>query len=163
MTFSVIVVQHLDKLFVSGLAQWLSRETGLHVQSAQAGQLPAAGIVHVACTADHLILDSQGRLTYVREPTDCVHRPSVDVFFGSLLRAPVAAGAAVLLTGMGQDGAAGLKALRDAGWETLAQNEATSVVWGMPGAAVRAEAVSRVLPIDAIGAAIDRRMDNRNA
>jgi chemotaxis response regulator CheB len=151
-------VQHLDKLFVNGLAQWLAKETGLDVQLAQAGQQPASGTVRVACTADHMILDSQGNVAYVPEPADCPYRPSVDVFFGSLLRAPVVPGAAALLTGMGRDGAVGLKALRDSGWETIAQDEGTSVVWGMPRAAIRADAARRVLPIHQIGPVIDRAM-----
>ena len=156
---SVIIVQHLDEHFVGGLAKWLASETGLDVQVAQAAQRPEAGSVRVACTTDHLVLDKHGRFRHVAEPSDCIHRPSVDVFFGSLLSAPVALGTAALLTGMGQDGAAGLKALRDSGWRTIAQDEATSVVWGMPRAAVRADAASSVLPIEQIGQAINRNLN----
>ena len=157
---SVIIVQHLDEHFVDGLAKWLGGETGLDVQVAQVGQRPEAGTVRVACTTDHLVLDRQGRYRHIQEPIDCVHRPSVDVFFGSLLGGPATPGTAALLTGMGQDGAAGLKALRVAGWETIAQDEATSVVWGMPRAAVRADAASRVLPIEQIGPAIIHTLGN---
>jgi two-component system response regulator WspF len=163
LAYALLVVQHLDTIFVPGFAQWLAKETGLPVQLVEAGRPPVAGAVSVACTNDHLVLDAQGRLQYVAEPRGCVHRPSVDVFFGSLLRAPVSAGAAVLLTGMGQDGAHGLKGLRDAGWETIAQDEGTSVVWGMPGSAVRLGAANRVLPAAAIGPAIDQCMRSRTA
>jgi two-component system response regulator WspF len=84
----------------------------------------------------------------------------VDVFFESLLSAAVAPGVAVLLTGMGQDGAAGLLELRRAGWHTIAQDRDSSVVWGMPGAAVKLGAAVEILPAGAIGAAVCRRLDS---
>jgi two-component system response regulator WspF len=113
-----------------------------------------AGTVHVACTADHVRVNAEGRLVYTREPIECAHRPSVDVFFESLLHARVKPGVAVLLTGMGRDGAWGMKTLREAGWDTIVQDEATSVIWGMPGAAVQLQAAKRILPIDRIGPAL---------
>jgi chemotaxis response regulator CheB len=76
------------------------------------------------------------------------------VFFESLLPAGVCPGVAVLLTGMGRDGAAGMASLRAAGWTTVAQDQASSVVWGMPGAAVQMGAAAQTLPIDVIGGAI---------
>ncbi len=69
-------------------------------------------------------------------------------------------GVALLLTGMGRDGAAGMKALRHSGWKTIAQDQATSVVWGMPGAAVQMQAADRVLPVDQIGPAISEFMNS---
>jgi two-component system response regulator WspF len=78
----------------------------------------------------------------------------VDVFFQSLLTAGVQQGVAVILTGMGRDGASGMASLRTAGWTTIAQDRATSVVWGMPGAATQMGAAMQTLPIDKIGAAI---------
>ena len=155
--FSVVIVQHLDALFAPGLAQWLTTETAQPVTVIESGQPIVDGSISVAGTGDHVILDRRGRLRYVREPADHVHRPSVDVFFHSLLAAPVRPGSAVLLTGMGRDGAAGLKALREAGWETIAQDRATSVIWGMPGAAVNLDAADHVLPVDAIGGQIGAR------
>lgn len=155
-----VIVQHVDPAFAPGLAQWLARETCLPVEAVQARVPLAEGRFYLACTDDHLILDGRGQLGYEREPVNEVYRPSVDVFFKSLLTAPVAPGTAVLLTGMGRDGAVGLRALRDAGWHTIAQDEATSVVWGMPGAAARLGAPIETLPIQDIGAAISRRLRN---
>ena len=119
-------------------------------------ELLQPGTVYLACTDDHLILNTYGRLTYVRQPDDAIHRPSVDVFFESLLRAPVRPGTAILLTGMGRDGAAGLKSLREAGWVTIAQDQATSVVWGMPGAVAKAGLAAEILPLNSIGPTIER-------
>jgi two-component system response regulator WspF len=152
--FSIVVVQHLDPLFVPGLAEWLNQETGLTVQLIREGDPPAVGTVHLASTSDHVVVRGGGRLSYVKEPQQHVYRPSVDVFFASLLRHRVPAGVAVLLTGMGRDGATGLKSLQEAGWKTIAQDQETSIVWGMPGAAANLGAADRVLPADQIGPAI---------
>ncbi|MDI9410743.1 MAG: chemotaxis-specific protein-glutamate methyltransferase CheB [Bacteroidia bacterium] len=148
----VVIVQHIDRAFAPGLAEWLGRETGHAVVLAQDGQAPTAGTVHVACSDDHLVLE-HGRFAHRAEPRSLAHRPSVDVFFESLVGQPC--GVAVLLTGMGRDGAEGLRALRRAGWHTIAQDEATSVVWGMPGAAVALGAAVEVLPIQRIAQAIE--------
>lgn len=160
--FSVVVVQHLDKLFVPGLVEWLANETKTSVQQIEAGQRPAVGTIHVACTSDHLVLNAAGAFQYVREPACHVYRPSVDVFFDSLLRARARPGVALLLTGMGRDGAAGMKALHEAGWKTIAQNKASSIVWGMPGAAVQLCAADQVLPLDRIGPAASALMKSAN-
>ncbi|MFV2066347.1 MAG: chemotaxis-specific protein-glutamate methyltransferase CheB [Pirellulales bacterium] len=157
------IVQHVDPFFAPGLAEWLTTETGKEVVVVQSGQLPEPGTVYLAATADHLEVDPCGQFRYVREPEDQVYRPSVDVFFRSLLTAPVTPGAAVLLTGMGRDGAEGLQALRQAGWPTIAQDEATSVIWGMPAAAVRIGAVEHLLPIQAVGGKIERILSQRNS
>jgi chemotaxis response regulator CheB len=148
----IVIVQHIDCAFAPGLAEWLARETGHQVVLATDGQAPTAGTIHVACSDDHLVL-KHGRFAQRAEPQSLAHRPSVDVFFESLVGQP--RGVAVLLTGMGRDGAQGLHALRHAGWHTIAQDEATSVVWGMPGAAVALGAAVEVLPIQRIAQAIE--------
>ena len=160
LNYSVVIVQHLDRYFVPGLVEWLKCETKRSLQQIEPGQRPQTGTFHVACTSDHLVLTSAGVFQYVREPVDHVYRPSVDVFFDSLLKARVRPGVALLLTGMGRDGAAGMKALRHSGWKTIAQDQATSVVWGMPGAAVQMQAADRVLPVDQIGPAISEFMNS---
>lgn len=156
--FPVIIVQHLGTSYVPGLAEWLSNETQSRVQVVQPGRRPQPGITQIACTEDHLVLDQNGLLQYVREPEHQIYRPSVDAFFASLCTAPIEPGAAVLLTGMGRDGAASMKSLRGAGWDTIAQDEPTSVVWGMPGAASKLGAASRILPVGHIGQAITDSM-----
>lgn len=160
--YSVVIVQHLDRIFVPGLVEWLTHETNTAVQSAEPGERPARGSVHVACTSDHLVLGAAGEFQYQREPEDLVYRPSVDVFFNSLLKSAVRPGVALLLTGMGRDGATGMKALNQAGWKTIAQDQATSIVWGMPGAAVQLQAADQVLPLDSIGPMISELMKTIN-
>ena len=155
---AIIVVQHLDVRFTEGLMATLRERTRLKVSAAAGDTAPQPGTIHVAAREDHLILDADGLLRYVREPADAPHRPAIDVLFASLARHPAASGCAVLLTGMGRDGAEGLLALHRAGFLTLAQDEATSVVWGIPGAAVALGAADQVLPLDQLAAVILRRV-----
>jgi two-component system response regulator WspF len=157
---AVLVVQHLSHAFVRGYADWLGAETRRSVSIACDGQAPQAGEVLVAGEDRHLAFGEDARLRYADEPRALLHRPSVDELFLSLAR-NARPGVAVLLTGMGRDGADGLLALRRAGWHTIAQDEATSVVWGMPGAAQRLGAATEVLPLQHIAAAIEARLQCR--
>lgn len=159
----VVIVQHVDVQFASGLASWLSSETGHTVRIVGGGETPQAGRILLAATNDHLVLDSSGRLAYSQIPKETVFRPSVDVFFESLAAASVARGVAVVLTGMGRDGAVGMKKLRKGGWHTIAQDKASSVVWGMPGACVEAGAAIEVLDANAVGGAIVNAMARKGA
>lgn len=154
----MVIVQHIDLTFAPGLADWLSRESRQNVEVARGGDSLAPGRILIAATRDHIVIDGSGTLRYTEEPREQVYRPSVDVFFESVLRSKASPGVAVLLTGMGRDGAMGLAHLRGAGWHTIAQDKATSVVWGMPGAAVEMGAAAEVLPIGEIGRAIGARL-----
>jgi two-component system response regulator WspF len=153
----IVVVQHVDPEFAVGLAGWLNRTSQLSVQVARPKTVLESGNAYIACTKDHLIYRSN-MLDYTQEPVDLVYRPSVDVFFKSLAKQPLQAGIAVLLTGMGQDGAEGLLALRAKGWHTIAQDEASSVVFGMPKAAIQLGAAKEVLPISEIPISILRNV-----
>jgi len=153
---AVIVVQHLDVAFVPGLVTWLASETGWPVRAIEVGDAPETGTILVAASNDHLVMGLTRRLRYDEEPKELVHRPSVDAFYYTLRRKWPTPGVAVLLTGMGQDGAKGLCRLRERGWATLAQDEATSVVYGMPKAAVACGGASEVVPIDHMGARVER-------
>jgi len=148
---AIILVQHVDRHFSAGLATWLETESRFPVRPAEDGVTPEGGVALLAASNDHLTMTSRGALRYTREPIDYPYRPSVDVLFRSVAAMWGESGSAALLTGMGQDGAIGLRALKEAGWRTLAQDEATSVVWGMPQAAVKLGAAQFVLPIDEIG------------
>ena len=159
----IVIVQHIDPAFAPGLADWLTRETGQRVEVAQVGETVRSNRILLACTADHLVFDTDGRLNYITEPREQVYRPSIDVFFDSIFRARAASGIAVLLTGMGRDGAVGLGRLRASGWHTIAQNKSTSVVWGMPGAAVEIGAATEILPIQNVAVAIAARIMQVNA
>ena len=154
---AVVVVQHVDVTFAAGLAAWLADRTGKSVRVASPGDVPKAGEVLIAGTNDHLVLTSARTLEYRDEPKHVFFRPSVDVFFETVAAHWPQPGTAVVLTGMGRDGAAGLLTLRQKGWHTIAQDEATSVVWSMPKAAIEAGAACDILPIDRIPAAVMMR------
>lgn len=152
---AIVLVQHLDRDYVHGLVEWLAPAARRPVRPIEAGDRPVAGTVHVACTDDHLVLRHDGAFDYAREPADNPYRPSVDVFFASVAKLGPTPGVAVVLTGMGRDGAEGLLALRQAGWATFAQDRASSVVYGMPRAAAENGAALAVLPLHALGAALE--------
>jgi two-component system, chemotaxis family, response regulator WspF len=153
MPFAVAIVQHVSSEFVAGFAEWLAAESRRSVRLARAGDRLAADDIVVAGEDRHLVITPDGAIAYSDEPRESLHRPAVDEFFSSLAR-HAAPGVAVLLTGMGRDGAEGLARLRAAGWHTIAQDEASSVVWGMPGTAHRMGAAVETLPLEGIGAAV---------
>ncbi len=150
----VVVVQHIAADFAVGLAGWLQRRAGLPVQVARAGDCPEPGRVYVAASDDHLLVRSDRRFAYVAEPKDYPYRPSIDVLFESLSVSWPEPAVAVLLTGMGSDGARGLGKLRKCGWYTIAQDSKTSIVYGMPKAAADLGAAIDILPLSQIGPAI---------
>ncbi len=147
---AIVIIQHVDAQFATGMAEWLNQQSRLPVRVAQEGERPTVGSVLLAGTNDHLILTSAGRLSYSREPSDYVYRPSVDVFFHSVRQFWSSEAVGVLLTGMGRDGALGLKALRDRGCHTVAQDEASSAVYGMPKAAATLNAAVDILALEQI-------------
>ncbi len=151
---TIVIVQHVDAAFAPGLGQWLSQHAGRKVELIRDGMELTEGKILLSGTDDHLILGAHGRLYYSAEPKALTYRPSVDVFFKSVAGHWPRSGVAALLTGMGRDGAEGLLQLRRLGWKTIAQDESTSVVWGMPRAAVALGAADQVLPLPLIGQAI---------
>jgi two-component system response regulator WspF len=148
---AVVIVQHVDEQFAAGLANWLNGQTALPVRLAGVGEAPQAGTVYLAGRADHLVLNEHGRLGYTRFPENCWYRPSVDVFFRSLEKHWQDSVVGVLLTGMGRDGAEGLKALRNRGCFTISQDAASCAVYGMPKAAAELGAATEILALDKIG------------
>ncbi|SHE49672.1 two-component system, chemotaxis family, response regulator WspF [Kaistia soli DSM 19436] len=147
---ALVLIQHVDEKFAPGLADWLGQHTALSVRTAAEGDRPETGVVLVAATGDHLVFKSTGELGYTSEPRDYPYRPSVDVFFESAALRWRGELCGVLLTGMGRDGAKGLKMLRDRHHLTIAQDKATSAVYGMPKAAAALDAASEILPLNAI-------------
>ncbi len=158
----VVIVQHIDVAYAPGLAQWLTGEIKRPVTVGVHGEALRLGAIVVASTADHLVVQN-GCVRYVADPLDQIFRPSVDVFFASVVQERITPSVAILLTGMGRDGAQGMRSLRDSGWHTIAQDQATSVVWGMPGSAVEMGGASEILPLDQIGAAASRILHSRFA
>jgi two-component system response regulator WspF len=159
---SVVIVQHVDAAFAPGLGQWLSEQSARKIRLITEGSVLAEGETVLSGSDDHLILGPDRRLHYSPEPRTISYRPSVDVFFSSVAQHWPRPGVAVLLTGMGRDGGEGLLALRRLGWKTIAQDESTSVVWGMPKAAVELGAADQVLPLPQIAQAIEGLVFQQN-
>jgi len=144
-------VQHVDPQFAAGLADWLGTRTALCVRLAREGDRPEAGTALLAGQDRHLVFADATRLAYTRQPADCAYRPSVDVFFNSAERFWQGDVIGVLLSGMGRDGAEGLRALHSRGHHTIVQDRPSSAVYGMPGAAAELHAASEILALDKIG------------
>jgi len=145
-----VIVQHMDVQFSQGLAQWLNDQTGLNIQIARHKQTPRINCIYMAGTNDHLIINKAGQFEYTKEPVDYPYRPSVNAFFESALNNWPNKIIGVLLTGMGRDGANGLLSLYKHGMLTIAQNQKSCAVYGMPKAAVELNAVSIELNINDI-------------
>lgn len=145
----LVVVLHIHEAYATQLAAWLATQIKLPVALAQAGPVPARGVV-IAPPNRHLIM-SRGALAFSMAPPRHHCRPSIDVLFESLAIELGARASACLLTGMGRDGARGLLAIRRSGGLTIAQDEASSVVYGMPREAVACGAATHVLPLGEIG------------
>ena len=146
----IVIVQHVDSEFANGLANWLNGQTPLNVKTAEKGSLLRKGNIYLAASNDHLILRPNLSLDYTPEPVNYPFRPSVDVFFNSAASNYPGKVIGILLTGMGRDGAEGLLTLKKAGMTTIAQDENSSVVYGMPKAAMELGAADKILPIDNI-------------
>lgn len=147
---AIVVIQHVDEHFAAGMAEWLGQSSALPVRVAREGERPEPGVVLLAGTNDHLTLKASDRLGYTPKPVDYAYRPSVDVFFQSACHFWHGTIVGVLLTGMGRDGALGLKALRNHGHYTIAQDQASSAVYGMPKAAAFLDAAVDILPLEQI-------------
>jgi two-component system chemotaxis response regulator CheB len=153
----VLVVQHIPKAFSGPYAKRMNACCKMTVFEAEDGQQVMPGHVYIAPGDRHLLLVRDGARYICRldnGPEVNRHKPSVDVLFRSVAQQAGPNAIGVILTGMGKDGAEGLKEMRAARSPTIAQDEATSVVWGMPGAAVELDAACEVLPLGAISARI---------
>lgn len=151
--YSVVIVQHIDPEFAGSLVSWLQEKTELKVHLINENTLPKAGEVYVAGKKAHLVLNSSMQLSYL--PDDqrdtSLHKPSINVFFESIAKTKGTKGMACLLTGMGTDGAKGLLALKNSGFETIVEDASSAVVYSMPKAALQLDAAEHVIPLDLIG------------
>jgi two-component system chemotaxis response regulator CheB len=148
----ILVVQHIAVGFSEGLARWLNATVPLAVRLAEDGARALPGVALAPDGAD-LVLGPEGILTLDRTTPPALHRPSADALLRSIAQHAQGAGIAVVLTGMGRDGADGLGAVREAGGRTIAQDEATSAVYGMPCEAAKRGA-AMILPIGKIADAL---------
>jgi two-component system response regulator WspF len=147
---AIVLVQHVDQVFAAGMAEWLGSASGLNVRLAQEGETPQSGTVLLAGTNHHIRLLKNGTLAYTAEPVNEIYRPSIDVFFESVANYWNGDAVGVLLTGMGRDGAQGLKLMRQQGYLTIAQDQQSSAVYGMPKAAAAIDAAVEVRPLEKI-------------
>lgn len=154
-----VVVQHMPATFTAILAEHISRAAGRPAREGVDGQLVEAGHIYVAPGGFHMVLEKQGKDTVIRiQDTEPVNfcKPAVDPMFRSVADIYGRATLAMVLTGMGSDGANGARLITGAGGSVIAQDEESSVVWGMPGAVVAAGACSDILPIGEIGKKVTR-------
>ncbi|MFZ2162496.1 MAG: chemotaxis-specific protein-glutamate methyltransferase CheB [Sideroxyarcus sp.] len=158
----VVCVQHIGSDFLTDMVAWLAESTPMPVLKADRGVLPQAGTVYFAHGDANLELDDGGRFLLTLSPPCDGHRPSVTVAMRAAARHYGAGVAGVLLTGMGRDGADGMADIAAAGGVTIAQDEASSVVYGMPKAAVELRAALHVLPIEQIAPALVALANNRD-
>lgn len=147
----IVVVQHITEGFVAGLAEWLDSATPGAVRIAVDGERLVSGVTLLAPDDLHLTVTREGRVRLRTSPAAGSHRPSATVMFDSIAAAFGARALGIVLTGMGRDGAAGLLRIRQAGGLTIAEDPATAVVGGMPGASIALGAAGHVLPLEAIG------------
>ena len=155
----VLLVQHMPPVFTRQFAQRLDRLCALDVVEAVDGTLLAPGTVHIAPGDFHLTVGTSGanrRTALNQAPPENFCRPAVDVLFRSAVAAYDGAVLGVVLTGMGSDGRIGAGQIREAGGSVVAQDQATSVVWGMPGAVTQAGFADEVLPLGRVAEAITR-------
>ncbi|RYG71427.1 response regulator [bacterium] len=141
----ILCVQHISKGFLDELVVWLDRQCSLSVSIAVEGEIAKPGHVYFPHEDQHLEIDARGRLHLSSLPPRDGHRPSVTVTFESAAKSYGSGAVAVLMTGMGSDGAVGLRAVREAGGSTIAQSEASCVVFGMPKVAIEMGAAQFVL------------------
>jgi len=157
----ILVVQHIASSFITGMSDWLNQTTSLQVQVASHGINPLPGHVYLAPDDFHMGVDMNGKIVLSRQDPENYLRPSVAFLFRSLatVYGPNALG--VLLTGMGKDGAVELKEMKSRGAITMAQDQESSVVHGMPGVAIALGAATYVLPPDGIAKALIALVDTQ--
>jgi two-component system chemotaxis response regulator CheB len=157
----IVITQHMPPVFTKMFAERLDRSTALHVVEAGDGMELSAGWAYIAPGDQHLVFHRRGTATLTQlsgAPPENSCRPAVDVMFRSVASLWGGSAHATVLTGMGHDGRSGAKVMRDAGAEIVAQDEASSVVWGMPGAVVGAGLADEVLPLDRVAAYLVNRV-----
>lgn len=152
----LVCVQHIGEGFLDGLVEWLASLTSLKVKIATPGGFPEKGTAYFPPEGRHITFDTAGRFVASQEPSFNGHRPSIDITFKSVAHHYGPSSIGILLTGMGADGAEGLLDIHRAGGITIAQDEATSLVFGMPKRAIERGAARCVLPLDRMAEALVR-------
>ncbi len=160
---AIVVVQHIDANFAGHFSKWMGDQLPMPVKVIEDGDALEAGCVQIARTNDHLVLNAHHRLSYSQEPREYPYRPSVDVFFDCVAKYWKAEATGILLTGMGRDGAQGLLSMRQAGKTTIAQDQASCAVYGMPRAAAEIGAAQQILALEDIARLLRKRPGSKLA
>jgi two-component system chemotaxis response regulator CheB len=148
--YPVVIAQHISDGFVAGMVEWLNGLSPLEIKVAEEGDHLEAGTVYVSPSEKHMEVNSAGRISLIdRHPRD-IYRPSCDILLSSVSRVYNTKSMGVILTGMGSDGVAGIKKIKEAKGLTVAQDEKTSVVFGMNKVAIDSGFVDKILPLDSI-------------
>jgi two-component system chemotaxis response regulator CheB len=157
----IVIVQHMPPMFTTMLAERLSAHSELPCHEGAAGQKVEAGHAYVAPGGRHMVVQRSGcgrHLWLHEEPPENSCRPSADVLFRSVALAYEGAALGVVLTGMGQDGLRGCRNLIEKGGRVIAQDEATSVVWGMPGSVAQAGLAEKIVPLPQVASEVIARV-----
>ncbi|MER2493805.1 protein-glutamate methylesterase/protein-glutamine glutaminase [Catenovulum sediminis] len=157
----IVITQHIPPVFSTSFAKRLNSVSKMQVFEAQHGQQIEQGCIYLAPGDRHLTINKKGHKLFCQLDDDAPvnrHRPSVEKLFDSVAKLGSNQATGIMLTGMGADGAYAMLNMRKAGQHTIAQDEATSVVWGMPGAAVEQGAIEQILPLQDIAPTILRRL-----
>lgn len=158
----VLIVQHMADGFVHGFTEWLAESSGFPVSIASHGESPLPEHAYMAPDDHHMEVRSNGQIVLSKKQPENGMRPSISYLFRSVANVFGADAIGVLLTGMGKDGAAELKLMKDAGAITIAQDDLSSVVFGMPGEAIKLGAANYVLPPDGIGISLANLLGTAN-
>ena len=152
----IVIAQHISEGFVGGMVGWLKTLSRVEIKVAADGEYLKPGTAYVCPSENHMRINSSGMISFVeRHPKD-IYRPSCDMLLSSVAEAFGKKAIGVILTGMGSDGVLGMKKIREAGGRTIAQDEKTSVIFGMPKLAIESNSIDRVMPLDEISGEIVR-------
>ncbi|MEI6090533.1 MAG: chemotaxis protein CheB [bacterium] len=147
---SIVIIQHIEPDYIQALIEWLSYHSINLVEVAQNNHKLEKGKIYLANGGEHLLVDNQGYFRYTKDPEEYPYKPSINRFFECIAESPLYYGTAVILTGMGRDGSIGLLKLKENKWRTIAQDEQSSVVYGMPKAAKENGAAENILGLNEI-------------
>lgn len=154
----IVIVQHITSGFVEGLAEWLNSECQIKVKVAEDSEEIRPGVAYIAPCDLQMRVGEGGRIHLSNEPAHDGHRPSGDILLESVARVYKEGAVGVILTGMGRDGAMGMKAIKDMHGATIAQDEATCIVFGMPKVAIEMDVIDEVSPLGRIAEEIVGRL-----
>lgn len=154
----IVIVQHISDGFTKGLVDWWNNECEIEIQEAKDGERLRKGVVYVSPSFVHMTVTKNGRIKLEDSPPVGGHKPSANVLLSSVAEAYPQSAIGIILTGMGDDGAIGIKAIKEAGGFTIAQDEESCAIFGMPKVAIEMGVVDKVISLDAIPDEIMRRI-----